>query len=243
MTRATTDSGEAMRCCRGAGLEEKATPGLHKFLLTQVIPRFAPTPGRAVDLGAGSGALTQYLRDRGWDVTGVDRDVGQWRSSAPVVVADLDHNDLPTILGTGYDLVLAVEIIEHLEAPISFLRAINGLMSPTGIAILTTTNMDSLASRMKFLLKDKLRMMDESGDPTHISPIFWDLLNRQYLPRAGLVMADHRTFPPMGYVSGRPGYRVLLNGAHRLLGGRMRSGDNLVLVLTPSRRPVMAADA
>jgi SAM-dependent methyltransferase len=195
-----------------------------------------------VDLGAGSGALTQYLRDRGWDVTGVDRDVSQWRSSAPVVAADLDHDDLTSMLGTGYDLILAVEVIEHLEAPIAFLRAVKALLGPSGIAVVTTPNLDSLASRMKFLLKDKLRGMDELGDLTHISPIFWDLLHRQYLPRAGLILADRQLFPPMGYVSGRPSYRALLNGASRLLRGRMRGGDNLVLVLSASRRAVSGVE-
>lgn len=243
MTRATTDPSETPRGPALAALDERATPGLHQFLVTQVIPRYAPIVGRAVDLGAGGGALTQYLRDRGWEVTGVDRDVTQWRSSAPVVAADLDRADLTSMLGNDYDLVLAVEIIEHLEAPIAFLRAVKALLGPSGIAVVATPNLDSLASRLKLLLKGKLRGMDELGDPTHISPIFWDLLNRQYLPRAGLILADHRTLPPTGYVSGRPSYRALLNGASRLLGGRMKSGDNLVLVLSASRRPVGAVDA
>jgi hypothetical protein len=41
--------------------------------------------------------------------------------------------------------------------------------------------------------------MDEYSDPTHISPIFSDLLRRQFLPQARRRIAAQKVFPPKGY--------------------------------------------
>src|SRR5712692_7395449 len=74
-----------------------------------------------------------------------------------------------------YDLVFAVEVIEHVESPINFLflRNIAQLLAPEGVAIITTPNLDSLPARAKFLLAGKLRTMDEHSD---LHPHFSDLL-------------------------------------------------------------------
>lgn len=213
---------------------ELATPGLHAFLTSTVLPRYAPLTGRACDLGAGTGALTNHLLGRGWHVVPVDRDADRWRSPVPLVAADLNGTTWQHTVGDGFDLVLAVEVIEHLESPIAFLRTIRALLAPSGIAILTTPNMDSLAARAKFLFTGRLRAMDSWGDPTHISPVFRELLARHYLPRAELDLVASLTYPQTGYVSGRPLFRRALNATHRLLGDRLPSGDNLVLILRPA---------
>src|SRR6266852_67536 len=84
-----------------------------------------------------------------------------------------------------FDLVVTVEVIEHVESPIGFLRNIGQLLAPGGVAVITTPNVDSLPARAKFLLAGKIRMMDDNSEPTHISPVFFDLFRRQFLPHAG----------------------------------------------------------
>src|SRR5258708_38378540 len=104
------------------------------------------------------------------------------------VALDLDASDFASQIGIGsYDLVTAIEVIEHVESPTGFFRNVGRLLTPGGIAVITTPNVDSLPARTKFLITGKIRTMDEFGEPTHISPIFWDLLQRQFLPRAGLL--------------------------------------------------------
>ena len=115
------------------------------------------------------------LKSRGWDVTALEDDIGGFEADVPVRAADLDQGRLSERFGT-FDLVMAVEVIEHLEAPIGFLREVGRLLGTAGVAIVTTPNVDNVAARVKFLLTDRLRMMDLAGDPTHISPIFVDLL-------------------------------------------------------------------
>lgn len=213
-------------------LEERTVPGLHDHVYRHVVP-LPGGGGRALDLGAGSGAFATRLRAGGYDVLAVDRSDGAAGAGVPFAAADLDTIDWWRPLGEGqWDLVTAIEVIEHLESPIGFLRGVSRLLAARGVAVLTTPNVDSLPARAKLLLRDRIRMLDEHGDPTHISPIFWDLLVRQYLPRVGLRLVDSSTYPPDGFVVGRPAYRRVMTLAKPLLARSPRLlGDNHVLVL------------
>jgi glycogen(starch) synthase len=218
-------------------LEERTVGGFHDFLTSHVLPGLARPGEKALDLGAGSGALAERLVRLGLDVIAAERDLSTYRAAVMVVPVDLDEPAFVSALGERqFGLVTAVEVIEHLENPIGFLRNVRSLLRPDGAAVITTPNMDSLAARAKFLLTGRLRMMDDLGDPTHISPVFWDLLVRQYLPRAGLEVAEHHLYPPRGHLVSRRRYRWLLRIAAALLPGAAVLGDQHVLVLRP-RRP------
>jgi SAM-dependent methyltransferase len=212
--------------------EERTIGGLHDFLITSVIPPHARSGSRAVDLGAGTGALATRLKDLGLDVLAVDRSSDDFHAELPFVRLDLDDADFDGILGEGeFSLVTAVEVIEHLERPIGLLRRVARLLSPEGVAIMTTPNVDNLPARLKFLLTSRIRMMDHLGDETHISPIFWDLLTRRYLPLAGLTLRAHAVYPPDGYKATRPIYASVFRLLARVAPGPTNVGDNHVLVL------------
>lgn len=215
-------------------LYERTLPGLHDFLAARVLPVFASRPGRCIDLGAGTGAFASRLQSWGWDVTAVERDTAGFEAELPVEAADLDEGGLAERFGL-FDLAVAVEVIEHLERPTGFLRDLGGLLAPAGVAVVTTPNVDNVIARTKFLLTDRLRMMDRDGDPTHISPIFVDLLPR-YLARAELHLAAHLTFPE-GFIASRgwvSGAGKLLS---RILPGAANVGDNHVFVLVKPTHP------
>ncbi|MHB8185475.1 MAG: glycosyltransferase [Dermatophilaceae bacterium] len=215
-------------------LAERSVEGLYSHLVATVLSRYARPGLRCVDLGAGTGALAVRLQQLDLDVLGADRDAAGFQAPVPFRRVDLDDAQFPDALGPGqFDLVTAVEVIEHLEAPIAFLRGLARLLTPDGVAVVTTPNVDSLPARLKFLLKGKLRMLDEHDDPTHITPIFWDLLTRQYLNRAGLKLLEHHVYPPRGFIVGRASYQRLLRlvGPLMVTGPPHLMGDNHVLVL------------
>lgn len=161
-----------------------------------------------------------------------DRGAESFEADVPFTQADFNEPNFASALGeAAFDLVVSVEVIEHVESPIGFLRNIARLLKPAGVAIVTTPNVDSLPARVKFLLKGKIRTMDKASEPTHISPIFWDLLSRQYLPLAGLELVEHCVFPPWGFQLTRPRYAGVFRAAARLFRGDSLMGDNHVLVL------------
>jgi SAM-dependent methyltransferase len=211
-------------------------PGLHDFGIERVIPRFAKPGTAASDLGAGSGALAARLRASGWNVRAADINADGFKADVPFLQIDMNDREFATQLGEAcFGLVSAVEVLEHMESPISFLRNIGRLLKPEGVAVLTTPNVDSTPARVKFLYTGKVRMMDEVGEPTHISPIFWDLFMRQYLPRAGLKLFDHLLFPARGYQLTRRRFHWALHGLAWFLRGNSLEGDNHVFVLGRER--------
>jgi 2-polyprenyl-3-methyl-5-hydroxy-6-metoxy-1,4-benzoquinol methylase len=103
---------------------------------------------RALDLGAGRGELSARMSALGYDVTAVERYVEQFEANVRLVDADLDR-PFP-FEDASVDVVMAVEILEHLENPRSFLRELWRVLEPGGVAIVSTPNLTSVLSRALF---------------------------------------------------------------------------------------------
>jgi len=206
--------------------------GLHEFVAERVLAHYARPGVRAVDLGAGPGAMAARLQGLGCEVLAVDRDARGFEASVPHRCLDFDQTDFASQLGpAGFGLITAIEVIEHVESPIGFLRNVGRLLARGGVAVITTPNVDSLPARLKFLLAGKIRTMDEHSEPTHISPIFFDLLQRQFLPRAGVRLKERLLFPPKAYQLTRKPLAWGFHLASAVLPGKCLQGDNHVLVV------------
>lgn len=180
--------------------------------------------------------MASRLQALGCNVVAADRTADGFTASLPHVAVDFDRGDFACQLGpASFDLVTAIEVIEHVESPIGFLRNIRSLLTPTGVAVITTPNVDSLPARTKFFLTGRIRTMDEFSEPTHISPIFWDLLSRQFLPRVGLNVREHLLFPPRGFQLSRKSIAWTFRIAGTFLSNECAFGDNHVLVLETKR--------
>jgi 2-polyprenyl-3-methyl-5-hydroxy-6-metoxy-1,4-benzoquinol methylase len=213
-------------------LNTTTNSGLHDFVGERVLARYARPGVRAADLGAGPGAMAARLRSFGCDVVAVDRDSNGFEARVPHVSLDFDQADFASQIGAAaFGLVTAIEVIEHVESAIGFLRNVGHLLAPKGVAVLTTPNVDSLPARTKFFLKGKIRTMDEHGEPTHISPVFFDLLQRQFLPRAGLRLREHLVFPPNGYQLTRKPIAWAMRFASFAFSGNALLGDNHIFVV------------
>ena len=210
-----------------------ATPaGLHGFVAASVLQRYAHAGVRALDLGSGPGAIATRLQSMGCSVLAVDLSREGYEASAPLVSLDLNLEDFASSLGLGlFDLITAIEVIEHVESPIGFLRNIGKLIAPSGVAVITTPNVDSVLARFKFFATGRIRTMDEGSDPTHISPIYLNLLERQFLPRAGLRLREYLSFPPDGFQLSRWPVRTAMRAVAAFASGKAKLGDHHVLVL------------
>jgi 2-polyprenyl-3-methyl-5-hydroxy-6-metoxy-1,4-benzoquinol methylase len=215
-------------------LKTTTMAGLHDFVVSKVLARFAKANERAVDLGAGSGLLATRMQELGWNVMGADRDANGFKASMAFQEIDLNDPSFSSLLGEKqFSMVTAVEVIEHVETPIGLLRNARRLLKPGGKIVLTTPNVDSIPARVKFLISGRIRMMDEVSEPTHISPIFWDLFQRQFLPMAGLRIREHHLIPPNGFIATRKRYSWMMRGLSGFVRGECKFGDNHVIVLEP----------
>ena len=190
-------------------LRQCSLTGLHEFVFDELLARDLRPGTRVLELGAGSGVFADRLARWGASVVAADLNDGSYarfESDAPFVELDLDDTRFSQHFHGRFDAVVAIEVIEHLENPTAFLRNIAELLSGSGLAYVTSPNIDNFASRLRFLRTGQLRGASETDDPGHITPIHtWTMVHR-ILPRTELELLDIERFPRDGFVPG-PGWK------------------------------------
>lgn len=152
--------------------------------------------GPLLDIAAGAGYTSAVLRKQGFDVTATEINVDQFLvEGIRVVPADL--NDAIPFGDAAFANIVALEILEHLESPKKFLREIARVLAPGGVAVVSTPNITSVRSKMRFVLRNEFHLFYDTAkrlkDPLddraagHISPLpLW--LIRHFIAEAGLRM-------------------------------------------------------
>lgn len=99
-------------------------------------------PRRVFDLGCGEGGIAAQLAEHGYDVTGVDpsgESLEKARQAAPGLKFFIGscYDDLAGRYGR-FQVVLAVEVVEHVLSPAKFAACVFSLLEDEGMAIITT---------------------------------------------------------------------------------------------------------
>lgn len=103
---------------------------------------------RLLDIGCGGGLLSEPMARLGFSVTGVDaseKNVGAAKAHADMVGLDIDYRastaEVLAEAGEGpFDVVLNMEVVEHVADPCRFLRDTFGLVAPGGLMVVATLN-------------------------------------------------------------------------------------------------------
>lgn len=105
---------------------------------------------RIVDIGCGGGLLAEPLARLGADVTGIDAasrniPVAQRHAEFAGLEIDYRHATAEHLLGENecFDVVLAMEVVEHVVDPGGFIATCRSLMNPGGLFICSTLNRTS----------------------------------------------------------------------------------------------------
>jgi SAM-dependent methyltransferase len=207
----------------------RALPGTHERVAETAL-RYASPGARALELGAGSGALAERLQAAGFSVTAADIE-NNFELGTEFLQLDLNDPNFERALSSEFDLITAVEVIEHLENPTAFLRSIRKLLKPNGFAILTTPNVENVPARLKFLTRGEIRAMDKFA-PEHITPIHLDLFVRKIIPPSGLALAEHFVHPKNDFpLTARRYFVPLFRLLVPLMSGPALTGDCHFFVL------------
>lgn len=223
---------------------ERANAGLHPHVVERVLAEVHDRRSRIVDLGCGSGAMLGRLATQGYrELHGID--IARPADPLPGITfteADLDAPVLPFEPGS-IDLLLCVEVIEHVENPGALLKEVARVLHPQGRLLVTTPNLHSVEARLRLLLLGELKQFDRIGDPTHIAPVFshpFALLLR----RQGLQVEERWGFPLNGASpTSRPALRLLANMLGLLGLKGAPAGDQLCMLIghcRPDTLPVAA---
>ncbi len=205
---------------KGVKYHERADREAYNIAINMMreVPR-----GRVLDLAAGSGFTSVQLAELGFNVTAYDINIDQFvPNDIPIFKSDL-NKPIPEPDGslTG---VLALEIIEHVENPKFFLREIGRLVCSGGALVLSTPNIVSIASKLRFVFREEMELFfDDSSrvrDPFcseasgHITPLLPWLL-RTFLSDAGFAMDDMDYTPRWGLKNKHLGRSLLLRATKR----------------------------
>lgn len=101
-----------------------------------------------LDVGCGGGLIAEPMRRLGFEVTAVDassENIGTARAHAQMTGLDIAYRAATVeqleAEGAGpFDVVLTMEVIEHVADPEGFVRACSRLVKPGGIMIVATLN-------------------------------------------------------------------------------------------------------
>ena len=126
------------------------------FIRDQALHRFGRDPKarrpfeglRLLDIGCGGGLLCEPMSRLGFHVVGVDaseRNIGTASAHAAEQGLAIDYraSTAEALLEAGepaFDLILNMEVIEHVADPGEFLRSCAQLLAPGGLMIVATLN-------------------------------------------------------------------------------------------------------
>lgn len=163
------------------GLIIRADTHSHEQIAAKV-KSIMPTGGKILDLGCGQGALSARLKDMGYEVTAVDTNPSDFLcKTVPFVQVNFNHADeVSNFLkehGNRYDLVIGIEVIEHVHNHWEYVETLKQLVKPKGHLLISTPNITSWVSRLFFLFKAEFHQFQpEDIDYGHINPIAWHQL-------------------------------------------------------------------
>jgi SAM-dependent methyltransferase len=178
-------------------MKAPSCPRIYASVLARVQSLGLPRGAKILDAPCGDGEVSIGLAKLGFEVSAVDM-VDELLPEARTALdgrfrlADMTR-PLPWP-DASFDLIACIEGIEHLEDAFAFLREMHRLLKPGGILLVTTPNVISLRSRMRFFgsgfYNCDPRPLDESA--------------RHPLHHIGL-----RTFPELRYLLHTSGFRLI----------------------------------
>jgi len=159
---------------------QKCANGIYE----KVLELYNCNHNKVLDLGCGSGILSSKVKDKYpfSDITCSDFNALDYEYTADFIPCNLNY-ELP-FEDNSFDVVLLIEVIEHVRNPALLLDEIYRILKNGGVLILSTPNVENLQSRLHFLFQGRFFSFLDNDMPKykdvgmgHINPLFNFQLN------------------------------------------------------------------
>lgn len=133
-----------------AYLDGRESRTLQMRFLVQTILREHPGAATLLDVGAGAGLLVAEARRCGLAAAGVEPSRALVEHARQADGTDLIQGRFPhpQLLHQRFDVITIVDVIEHVTEPVQLLRDCAAALSPDGVLVVVTPDVDSLAARL-----------------------------------------------------------------------------------------------
>ena len=185
------------------------------YITTQISAEFgrdltAPTPFaglRLLDIGCGGGLLSEPMARLGATVVGADAaprniPVAQIHARQSGLEIDYRHTTAEALADAGeqFDVVLNMEVIEHVADPAAYLTACQQLLKPGGLMICSTLNRNPKSWLMAIVGAEHIMRWLPKGTHDWNKFITPDEL-QALIEQAGLTQVDRKgmVFNPIGW--------------------------------------------
>ena len=151
--------------------------GVHEGIFSSLVNYGKSRDSKIVVLGAGAGAFERRLIDNGFlNIVSVDFRLDNFKVDGPKFL-EFDLNENFSNIGK-FDIVIAIEVIEHLENQFNFIRCVKNIMNDDAVFYLSTPNVENTFARMRYFLLGTVYWFGQSElyGTGHISPIFKHIL-------------------------------------------------------------------
>jgi 2-polyprenyl-3-methyl-5-hydroxy-6-metoxy-1,4-benzoquinol methylase len=181
--------------------------------------------GSLLDFGAGRGALANSLLATGrfHRVVAADLIPAPERPDPAVSWLSADLNAPLPVTDELFDVIVAAEVIEHLENPRAVIRDWYRLLRPGGTLLFSTPNNESLRALIALVVRGHFVAFSDSCYPAHITALLRKDLER-ILTEVGFA-SPKISFSNDGGIPGFPNLRWGSISVGRLRG--LRFSDNL----------------
>jgi SAM-dependent methyltransferase len=209
---------------------KRLRPGLdyHSLKLLRLIRSHCPPPGRLLEIGCATGLFLTHAQAAGYSVMGLEPAVGHRQIIPKDIVSSvlpqkLEEADFPD---NTFDVIVAIQLLEHLVDPAVFTEKLKRVLKPGGIAYVETPNFDCVSRRLQVQ-----SWMDNNLNVGH-----WHLFNPHSMAvlceRMGLRVVQGWTFfKALGIHSRSALLGKSLAGLDYTL-GRAGLGNNVAVLIT-----------
>lgn len=129
-------------------IEEEAGRKKNFMRILKRIELFHPAKGSLLDVGAASGMLIEVAIKMGWNAEGIELSANL-ANKALQKYLKVYNTDLESFnSNTSYDVITAIDIIEHLYEPESLLTKSYHWLKNNGLICIVTPNINSFAAKI-----------------------------------------------------------------------------------------------